>query len=182
MKKIKLIILGSIATVSLFSGYNIDKQDETTCTDCCSEVIKKIPKIEKSEKTLNDVKTITKTKEVKMITTDSGLKYEVLNEGSGEQTPNTGQAVTVHYTGWLDVNGKKGTKFDSSVDRGQPFTFIIGIGQVIKGWDQGVASMKIGEKRRLTIPAELGYGSRGAGHVIPPNATLIFDVELLGIK
>jgi len=110
----------------------------------------------------------------------SGLEYEVLQEGTGA-SPKAGQAVTVHYTGWLDNKGKPGTKFDSSVDRGQPFTFVLGIGQVIKGWDEGVADMKVGEKRRLTIPATLAYGARGAGGLIPPNATLIFDVELLDI-
>jgi FKBP-type peptidyl-prolyl cis-trans isomerase len=87
----------------------------------------------------------------------------------------------VHYTGWLDNNGQPGTKFDSSIDRGQPFTFIIGVGQVIKGWDEGVMTMKVGEKRRLFIPASLGYGSRGAGQIIPPHASLIFDVELLKV-
>lgn len=112
--------------------------------------------------------------------TDSGLQYEVIQEGTG-QSPQKGKNVAVHYTGWLDDNGKPGTKFDSSIDRGQPFTFIIGIGQVIKGWDEGVMSMKVGEKRRLIIPSDLGYGTRGAGGVIPPNATLIFDVELLKV-
>jgi len=112
--------------------------------------------------------------------TASGLEYEILQEGSGE-TPQKGQAVTVHYTGWLDNNGEKGTKFDSSVDRGQAFSFNIGVGQVIKGWDEGVMSMKVGEKRRLMIPANLGYGAFGAGRVIPPHAKLIFDVELLKI-
>jgi FKBP-type peptidyl-prolyl cis-trans isomerase len=92
--------------------------------------------------------------------------------------PKAGDQVTVHYTGWL-TNGKK---FDSSVDRGQPFVFTIGRGQVIGGWDQGVATMKVGDKVRLTIPPELGYGARGAGGVIPPNATLMFDVELLDVK
>lgn len=111
----------------------------------------------------------------------SGLEYEIVKEGSGE-TPQIGKKVTVHYTGWLDENGVPGRKFDSSVDRGQPFSFIIGVGQVIKGWDEGVLGMKIGEKRRLTIPANLGYGARGAGGVIPPNATLIFDVELIDVK
>ncbi|MEO7912124.1 MAG: FKBP-type peptidyl-prolyl cis-trans isomerase [Roseiflexaceae bacterium] len=108
--------------------------------------------------------------------TTSELQIEKLVEGTGA-TPNTGDRVTVHYTGWLT----NGTKFDSSVDRGQPFVFTIGRGQVIGGWDQGVATMKVGDKVRLTIPPELGYGARGAGGVIPPNATLIFEVELLGV-
>lgn len=111
------------------------------------------------------------------ITTESGLQYIDIEEGTGAM-PQTGQMVTVHYTGTLD----NGLKFDSSVDRGQPFNFKIGVGQVIKGWDEGVATMKVGGKRKLTIPAELGYGARGAGGVIPPNATLIFDVELLGVE
>ena len=93
-----------------------------------------------------------------------------------------GQQVSVHYTGWLDEGGKKGKKFDSSRDRGQPFGFPLGGGQVIRGWDEGVAGMKVGGKRTLLIPAALGYGARGAGGVIPPNATLIFDVELLGVR
>jgi len=117
----------------------------------------------------------------RMITKDSGLQYEILQEGTGT-SPQKGQQVTVHYTGWLEENGKLGKKFDSSVDRGQPFTFTIGVGQVIKGWDEGVLDMKVGEKRRLIIPANLGYGAQGAGGIIPPNATLIFDVELLGVK
>jgi FKBP-type peptidyl-prolyl cis-trans isomerase FkpA len=108
--------------------------------------------------------------------TTSGLQIEKLAEGAGA-TPKTGDRVTVHYTGWLT----NGSKFDSSVDRGQPFVFTIGRGQVIGGWDQGVATMKVGDKVRLTIPPELGYGARGAGGVIPPNATLIFEVELLGV-
>jgi FKBP-type peptidyl-prolyl cis-trans isomerase FkpA len=110
-------------------------------------------------------------------TTTSGLQYEVLQAGQGA-TAQAGQKVTVHYTGWLE-NGKK---FDSSVDRGQPFDFPLGAGRVIRGWDEGVAGMAIGEKRRLTIPAHLGYGSSGAGGVIPPNATLIFEVELLRLS
>ena len=112
--------------------------------------------------------------------TDSGLQYQILMPGTGAQ-PRVGQKVTVHYTGWLDNNGQPGSKFDSSVDRGTPFSFVVGVGQVIKGWDEGVAMMHVGEKRRLTIPASLGYGSRGAGGVIPGNATLIFDVELISI-
>jgi len=110
------------------------------------------------------------------ITTPSGLRYRETEIGDG-LSPEKGQMVVVHYTGWLP----DGTKFDSSVDRGQPFSFQIGIGRVIKGWDEGVMSMKVGGKRMLFIPPELGYGSRGAGNVIPPNAPLIFEVELLDI-
>lgn len=111
----------------------------------------------------------------------SGLEYVILQEGSGV-SPSAGKEVTVHYTGWLDNNGEAGTKFDSSIDRGNPFSFHIGIGHVIQGWDEGVLTMKIGEKRRLFIPAALGYGSRGAGRSIPPHANLIFDVELLKVS
>ena len=116
-----------------------------------------------------------------MITTNSGLKYEILQESTSTQLPQRGQQVTVHYTGWLDENGQPGKKFDSSVDRNEPFTFILGVGMVICGWDEGVSTMKLGEKRRLIIPANLGYGVRGAGNIIPGNATLIFDVELLKV-
>ena len=114
-------------------------------------------------------------------TTASGLKIIDTEAGTGEQ-PKTGQTAVVHYTGWLYENGEKGNKFDSSVDRGQPFGFKIGTGQVIRGWDEGVATMKVGGKRTLILPPELGYGASGAGGVIPPNATLIFDVELLEIR
>ena len=117
----------------------------------------------------------------KRVTTPSGLQIEDTKVGTGA-TPARGQTCVMHYTGWLYENGAKGKKFDSSVDRGDPFDFKIGMGQVIKGWDEGVATMKVGGKRTLIIPPELGYGARGAGGVIPPNATLIFDVELLAVK
>jgi FKBP-type peptidyl-prolyl cis-trans isomerase len=109
--------------------------------------------------------------------TTSELKIEKLVTGTGKEAK-AGATAVVHYTGWL-TNGQK---FDSSVDRGQPFEFVLGRGQVIKGWDQGVATMRVGDKVKLTIPPEMGYGTRGAGNVIPPNATLIFEVELLDIK
>jgi peptidylprolyl isomerase len=115
------------------------------------------------------------------MTTASGLQITDTKVGTGA-TPKTGQTCVMHYTGWLSQNGAKGAKFDSSVDRGQPFEFPIGTGRVIKGWDEGVATMKVGGKRTLIIPPELGYGARGAGGVIPPNATLIFEVELLAVK
>jgi peptidylprolyl isomerase len=110
-------------------------------------------------------------------TTPSGLQYTIDQPGTGEQ-PKAGQTVRVHYTGWLT----DGTKFDSSRDRGEPLEFPVGRGRVIKGWDEGIAAMKIGEKRTLVIPPDLGYGARGAGGVIPPNATLVFKVELVGIR
>ncbi len=110
-------------------------------------------------------------------TSSTGLKFKDAKVGEG-QRPQRGQTVVVHYTGWL-TNGQK---FDSSVDRGQPFEFVLGAGQVIKGWDEGVGSMHIGGQRRLVIPPQLGYGARGAGGSIPPNATLVFDVQLLGVK
>ena len=116
-------------------------------------------------------------KDEKVIEKDSGLKYVEIKVGDGKEAKK-GDAVEVHYTGWL----KDGTKFDSSVDRKKPFTFDLGEGQVIKGWDEGVAGMKVGGVRKLMIPPELGYGARGAGNAIPPNADLIFEVELLKIR
>jgi peptidylprolyl isomerase len=113
--------------------------------------------------------------------TPSGLKFEDTQVGTGA-SPQKGQTCVMHYTGWLWVNGAKGAKFDSSLDRGRPFEFPLGQGRVIKGWDEGVATMKIGGKRTLLIPAALGYGERGAAGVIPPGATLLFEVELLGVR
>lgn len=163
MKK-KISVYYAALALGLLTGCNASNNTDTTTAES------KTPAIPAERK-----KEMTRTK------TASGLEYEILEEGSGA-SPVKGKPVTVHYTGWLDNNGQKGTKFDSSVDRGMPFTFSIGVGQVIKGWDEGVMSMKVGEKRRLIIPAALGYGARGAGGIIPPNATLIFDVELLKVS
>ena len=116
-----------------------------------------------------------------MTTTASGLQYEDTAPGNGAEAK-AGDTCAMHYTGWLWLNGAKGQKFDSSLDRGKPFSFKLGAGQVIRGWDEGVAGLKIGGKRSLLIPPELGYGARGAGGVIPPNATLLFEVELLELR
>ena len=117
----------------------------------------------------------------KAVTTPSGLQITDTKIGTGA-SPQPGQTCVMHYTGWLYQNGAKGQKFDSSVDRGRPFEFPIGRQRVIPGWDEGVASMKVGGKRTLIIPPDLGYGARGAGGVIPPNATLVFEVDLLGVR
>jgi peptidylprolyl isomerase len=116
-----------------------------------------------------------------MTTSPTGLSHEDTQVGAGA-SPAKGQTCVMHYTGWLWVNGEKGAKFDSSLDRGRPFSFPLGQGRVIKGWDEGVASMRVGGKRTLLIPPSLGYGAGGAGGVIPPNATLLFEVELLEIR
>jgi len=128
-----------------------------------------------------DPSTATAQEAGKTVTTQSGLQIIDTQIGTGA-SPQPGQTCVMHYTGWLYEGGAKGKKFDSSVDRRQPFEFPIGRGRVIAGWDEGVASMKVGGKRTLIIPPNLGYGARGAGGVIPPNATLIFEVELLGVK
>ncbi len=117
---------------------------------------------------------------MKLTTLPSGLQYEDVTVGEGEQA-SAGTHVSVHYTGWLYENETAGRKFDSSKDRNEPFGFPLGAGHVIRGWDEGVAGMRVGGTRRLVIPSELGYGARGAGGVIPPNATLLFEVELLGL-
>jgi len=163
MKKIILIVLILIIIVSIFLFFSNKKKG--------SELTASITNPITAEENKN-----TNVENKNMIQMENGLKIEILKEGTGEGTKN-GDTVTVHYTGTL----QDGTKFDSSLDRNQPFSFILGIGQVIRGWDLGVLGMKIGEKRKLTIPSELGYGSVGVGP-IPPNAVLIFEVELLGIN
>jgi FKBP-type peptidyl-prolyl cis-trans isomerase len=140
------------------------------CAVVAFAIIAAVTPLERSDAAANQV-----------IEMPNGLKYTDTEIGGGA-TATAGNKVSVHYTGWLSNNGAKGAKFDSSVDRAQPFQFTLGAHQVIAGWDEGVAGMKVGGKRTLIIPPELGYGARGAGGVIPPNATLIFDVELLGVQ
>jgi peptidylprolyl isomerase len=142
----------------------------TACATVAFLIITAVTPLGRSEAATNQV-----------IEMPNGLKYTDSETGGGAEAT-AGHKVSVHYTGWLSNNGAKGKKFDSSVDRGQPFQFTLGAHQVIAGWDEGVAGMKVGGKRTLIIPPELGYGARGAGGAIPPNATLIFDVELLGVQ
>ena len=139
------------------------------------ELQSKIDVVAKEEETVRSQKNTE-------VITESGLKYIIVQEATADaKQPRSRAQVKVHYTGWLDNDGQPGEKFDSSVDRGTPFSFVIGAGMVIKGWDEGVMSMKVGEKRRLIIPSQLAYGSQGIPGAIPGNATLIFDVELLDI-
>ena len=158
MKRSASLLLAGIAAIAL------------AAVPICADEKAKAPDKEKMEK----------KGESKMQKLPSGLQYEDTVVGTGA-TPTKGQTCVMHYTGWLWENGAKGAKFDSSVDRGQPFEFPLG-GNVIKGWNEGIATMKVGGKRTLLIPSELGYGARGNGRVIPPNATLLFEVELLGTK
>lgn len=147
------------------------------CSSCCCDETKEETK--RVETTKKD-----DTMKLSYVTKDSGLKYRILQEADPAAAhPKKGQMISAHYTGWLkDANGERGKKFDSSYDRGQPLNFNVGVGRVIKGWDEALLDMKVNEKRELIIPAELAYGSHGAGNVIPPNATLIFEVELVSIN
>jgi FKBP-type peptidyl-prolyl cis-trans isomerase len=160
---VALVIIGTLYLVTT----DRDKSEDTSASTALKEKL-----------SLDNEELLNNEENIIMVEEKSELKIEVLKEGSGEGAAN-GNTVSVHYTGWLT----DGTKFDSSLDRGQPFSFLLGQGSVIQGWEKGVLDMKIGEKRKLTIPAELGYGANGTpGGPIPPNATLIFEVELLGIN
>lgn len=172
----------SIATcLFLLTGYHTVKPGCTSC-ESAKNKRKEVKKEAKTAKKQNSKNTKKGHSNMTTITrTPSGLGYQVLQPGTGPQ-PKPGQTVTVHYTGWLDDNGQPGKKFDSSVDRKDPFSTKIGVGYVIAGWDEAVLNMQVGEKVRLYIPAKLGYGARGAGAAIPPNANLIFDVELIAIN
>ena len=154
-------------------------QADKSCGCCCCKCCQESKGSNASEtKVIGDKKMTNAAVRQK---SGSGLEWEVIKAGEGA-TPKAGQTVVVHYTGWIDENGMPGKKFDSSVDRGDKFEFTIGVGQVIKGWDEGVISMKKGEKRRLYIPSKLAYGAAGAGRVIAPNSNLIFDVELFDMR
>ena len=175
-----LVVFCLVLVVAQFTGgkdnaiaVNLTEPEATTATQVAQAADLML---EEEAVTAEDTAEESSATEESFVTTESGLQYTDLTEGTGAM-PQRGQRVTVHYTGTLE----DGTKFDSSRDRNRPFSFTIGVGQVIKGWDEGVASMRVGGRRQLTIPPELGYGARGAGGVIPPNATLIFDVELLRI-
>jgi len=153
------------------------------CLSSCSNDSKQQASVDQASSMAVNIQ---EKKVIKMFTTtDSGLKYKVINPPVADaKSASVGQKVTVHYTGWLYDESKEnnlGAKFDSSVDRGQKFQFIVGVGQVIKGWDEALLDMKVGEKRQIILPSEIAYGARGAGAVIPPNATLVFDVELFDV-
>lgn len=161
----KRVLFSLIVVVAIILGYTLTRSQKASAPEIKSEDIKKSDSKQTEVNNSNNNKTM-------------GLEIKTTQEGTGERVVKSGDNISVHYTGKLT----DGTKFDSSVDRGTPFEFQIGQGMVIQGWEQGLLGMKVGEKRTLTIPSELGYGSRGAAGVIPPNATLIFDVELISIK
>lgn len=160
-----LLVVAGVFVYKYVNNWNVDVESKRTETSVAKEEPKKVAEVNQKEVTNNDNKNM-------------DLKIETTQEGTGEVKTKAGDTISVHYTGKLE----NGTKFDSSVDRGTPFEFQIGAGMVIAGWEKGLLDMKVGEKRTLTIPSEMGYGAQGAGGVIPPNATLIFDVELMGIK
>lgn len=154
-------------SASVFAGDTTKVEGKTTEV---KEAAKEDAKVEKKEE-----------KKVEYITTESGLQYHVIKAGEGK-IATKGAVIDVHYTGWLYVDGKKGDKFDSSLDKGKPISFAVGTGRVIKGWDEGLTGMKVGGKRTLLIPYELAYGERGRPPIIPAKAILMFDIELVGVK
>ncbi len=176
--------LFSLVSFSGCFGDTMHKEKEVKNSNIKDETVKKIEQKSEEEQKVVVVSQVNR-EEKKMdaiIKTASGLSYQIIQEAAKDAAmPTKGAMIQVHYTGWLDDQGKPGKKFDSSVDRGEPFAFQVGVGYVIKGWDEGVLSMREGEIRRLFIPASLGYGARGAGAAIPPNANLIFDVALLKV-
>lgn len=162
-----LVVVAGFFVYKYVNNWNVDVDKK--------EVQSEVSKTEKSQpQKVEQKKEVTNNNNQK----NMDLKIETTQEGTGDKVTKSGDTISVHYTGKLE----NGTKFDSSVDRGTPFEFKIGAGMVIQGWEQGLLDMKVGEKRTLTIPSEMGYGAQGAGGIIPPNATLIFDVELVGIK
>ncbi|KKP68818.1 MAG: Peptidyl-prolyl cis-trans isomerase [Candidatus Moranbacteria bacterium GW2011_GWE1_35_17] len=165
-----LLVVGGVFVYKYVSDWNVNV-DSKEIKSKVNETTEK--KVEKIKEQVEDKKQVNNNDNKNM-----DLKIETTQEGTGDKVTKNGDTISVHYTGKLE----NGTKFDSSVDRGTPFDFTIGQGQVIAGWDKGLLDMKVGEKRTLTIPSEMGYGAQGAGGVIPPNATLIFDVELMEIK
>lgn len=173
-----LVVFCSVLLVAQFTGTSgsaiAENLPTSTIAVADTQIAQAADDLMPEEEAVEDMEEA--SNEQALVTTESGLQYEEIVEGTGAM-PQAGQRVTVHYTGTLE----DGTKFDSSRDRNRPFSFTIGVGQVIKGWDEGVATMRVGGQRKLIIPPDLGYGARGAGGVIPPNATLLFDVELLRI-
>lgn len=174
---ISLGVMVACAALVLFAQFANNNPPTAIASPQTTQVAMNTGKPAATPKPTTTNKPMTDAAKTPETTTASGLKYQDVQVGTGA-SPATGQTVEVHYTGTLE----DGTKFDSSRDRGQTFKFQIGVGQVIKGWDEGVGSMKVGGRRNLIIPPNLGYGERGAGGVIPPNATLLFDVELVGVK
>ena len=187
MKKTILIcVLMAFCAGTALAGDSTDVKDKTdkatekaTCEKVVKEVAPDAATPDKADKA--DKADKTEKKEFEIITTKSGLQYIVYEEGDGE-VAEKGMTVKVHYTGWLSDKGEKGTKFDSSHDRKTPLPFRLGAGRVIRGWEEGIEGMKVGGKRQLIIPPQLGYGNRAMGNVIPANSTLIFDVELVGVS
>lgn len=175
-KKVTFFIIGTLVlTILPACDFNYKKYKKPTKQE-------KITANKETKKTKNKIMEEKKMKKENSIKkTDSGLQYQILKTSENDSTPNKGQKVVIHYTGWLSEDGKPGKKFDSSIDRNQPFSFIVGIGQVIKGFDEGILNMKVGEKTRLIIPSNLAYGNRQVGSLIPANSDLIFDIELLEV-